>query len=883
MRKTTISGQGLAAIFALISSNPANGQQKPIGGSPAGEQEPAEVAPAMDKQSDEDVPAPEQSGTPSDTTNGSIDDIFQQVFGKQRPALEKGDYSVLIEGINVGTYVVTPDEGDSEGSVDAAFVSNVLAPTTVDDTAALLRNLASGREEVSFDALRELGISITFDHTQLVLKIEIPAAIRTIRNLDLRGIGQRSDIDIVEQSDISAYVSVRAGATFVEDSKFVPSGFDRLASDIDLALNLYGVVAEAELRYDDSRVRKFTRGDVRLTYDDRDSLVRYELGDLNVATRPFQNAPNIAGISAYRNFNINPYLNVRPSPSQAFELDRPARVEVLLNGSLVRTFDLRSGRYNLRDFPLVPSAGNDIELRITYASGETETRIYPAFFDLELLAPGLVDFALNVGLPYTDDNGVRRYDDNDYNGTGFVRYGLNSELTVGLNWEGSRQFNLVGGEFVWALPFGTFGLNAATNINDPGLDTGKVTFQYRWRDTDPDKERTIDGLITLTGKNFQTLDQLFSDNLLSKQARFRAGQKVGPDSRAQIYAGYEGYRGTLLSDVYYAGINYSRQLSFGSMSVSAEYRKNQEGSGPVFRVGLSIPLGRGSLTSSYTTDDNVARLDYNRIASSGVNSFGYNASVERRDGSDRQFVRGTYVNNRFETSIQQIARNYFSDGNRDLRTEVTFGTALAMADGQFAIGRPVRNSFAIVKANKKAGDYQLAVEPRTGFGSSRTKYSAYSGALGPALLTTLTPYFNRSIQVDAPDAEAGTSLGGQVFGLNPGYRSGYNLEVGNARNVSLLGNMVDRDGDPLVFVTGLARDTENLDESVEPTQIFTNAKGRFFLEGLEAGRTYDITVTADGQTATEAVTIPKDVTGIYELEAHLAYDLDFEAEGENDD
>ena len=872
MRKSTILGQSLAAIVAMISSNPANGSQNPGG-----------AGPVVAKQPDENAQATDQSDILPDTNVDSVDDIFQQVFGKQRPALEKDDYSVLIEDINVGTYLVTPDDGDSQGSVDAAFVSNVLAPTTVDETASLLKNLAGGRDEVPFDALRKLGLSVKFDRTQLVLRIEIPAAIRTVRNLNLRGISQRSDIDIVEQSDISAYISVRAGATFVEDSKFVPTGFDRFASDIDMALNLYGVVAEAELRYDDSRVRKFTRGDIRLTYDDRDALVRYELGDLNVATRPFQNAPNIAGISAYRNFNINPYLNVRPSPSQAFELDRPARVEVLLNGSLVRTFDLRSGRYNLRDFPLIPSAGNDIELRITYASGETEIRIYPAFFDLELLAPGLFDFAVNMGLPYTDDNGVRRYDDNDYNGTGFIRYGVNSELTVGLNWEGSRQFNLVGGEFVWALPFGTFGLNASTNINDPGVDTGKITLQYRWRDTDPNTERTIDGLVTFTGKKFQTLDQLFSDNLLSKQARFRAGQKVGPDSRAQIYAGYEGYRGALLSDVYYAGINYSRQLRFGSVSLSAEYRKNQDRSGPVVRVGLSVPLGRGSLTSSYTTDDNVARIDYNRIASSGANSFGYNASVERRDGSDRQLIRSTYVGNRFETSIQQIARNYFSDGNRDLRTEVTFGTALAMADGQFAIGRPVRNSFAIVKANKKAGDHQLAVEPRTGFGSSRTKYSAYSGALGPALLTTLTPYFNRSIQVDAPDAEAGTSLGGQVFGLNPGYRSGYSLEVGNARNVSLLGNMVDRDGDPLVFITGLARDASILEESAEAIQIFTNAKGRFFLEGVEAGRTYDITVTADGQTAMEAVAIPEGVTGIYELTAHLAYDLDFEAEGENDD
>jgi len=387
--------------------------------------------------------------------------------------------------------------------------------------------------------------------------------------------------------------------------------------------------------------------------------------------------------------------------------------------------------------------------------------------------------------------------------------------------------------------------------------------------------------VILTGKNYRTLNQIFAGSFISTQARFRIGQKISQDGRLNLFGGSDQYRNGQ-RDSYYAGANYSHQLAFGSVSASAEYRRSDEGSGPVFRLALSIPLGRSSLTSSYTSEDNAARVEYNRLASVGANSFGFSAGAERRDGSDRQFGRASYVGNRFEASVQQTARNYFSDGDRDLRTEVTFGSALVMADGQFAISRPVRNSFAIFKANEKAGDYQIAVEPRTGFGSSKTNYSAYSGALGPAVVTTITPYFNRSLQVDAPDAPAGTSLGGQVFSVNPGYRSGYSLEVGNARNVSLVGNMVDRNGDPLVFVTGLARDAALLEEDAG-TQIFTNAKGRFFLEGVEAGRTYDITVTADGQNATEAVIIPEDVTGIYELKAVLAYDLDFEAEGEDDD
>src|SRR5690606_4156098 len=428
----------------------------------------------------------------------SIENIFKQVFGKERPVLGRDEYSVLIEGINVGEYDVTPDNDATLGSVDANFVTTVLAPLLVEDSADSLKALGAGQDNIRFEQLRELGMNVEFDSAQLVLRIDIPAAIRTVRNLNLRSLRNRSDIELVEQSEFSAYASVRAGTTIVEDSGFSGTGFTRFAADIDLAVNVHGIAAEVELRYDDNRGKKLSRGDVRLTYDDRDSLIRYELGDLSVGRRPFQNAPRIAGISAFRNFNINPYLNIRPSPEQAFELDRPARVEVLLNGSPIRTYDLRSGRYNLRDFPLVSSAGNDIELRITYASGETEIRSYPAFYDLELLQPGLIDFAANLGMPYRDDNGVRRYDDNNYNGTAYLRYGLTPSLTVGVNWEGDRFFDLIGAEFVWASPIGTFGVNSSTNIRTPGLNSGQISFQYRWRDADTARERSIDASVILT-------------------------------------------------------------------------------------------------------------------------------------------------------------------------------------------------------------------------------------------------------------------------------------------------------------------------------------------------------------------------------------------------
>ena len=579
------------------------------------------------------------------------------------------------------------------------------------------------------------------------------------------------------------------------------------------------------------------------------------------------------GIAAFRNYGIDPYRNVRPVPDQFFELEEAARVEVLINGIPSRTFDLPSGRFSLRDFPLVPSAANDIELRITDASGRVNVVSFPAFFDLDLLAPGLLDFAFNFGLPYQTRDGLRVYNDKTYNGIGYVRYGFSNILTAGLNWQGDEDFDQIGADIIWASPVGTFGVNAATDIRNPGQDSSQLTLQYRWRDTDRERNRTIDGLINLTGRDFRTLDHLSSGNFIARQARLRVGQNFGPNTSVQAFAGYESLRGGL-GESWFAGANYTHQFRFGAISAGAEYRDTADRKGIVVTAAFSVPLGRGSLNGSASSEGNTARVEYNHFAPAGVGAFGFRASAERRDGSDRQLVQATYTGNRFEATIGQRSDNMFSDrARRDLRSEFTIGSAIVMADGHFGLSRPVRNAFAIFAPRRGVADYDIAVEPRTGFGSNETRYSANSGALGPAVVPQLPAYLNRSLQVDAPGAPAGISIGGQVFSVRPGYRAGFYLPIGNERNVSIVGNLVDRDGDPIAYATGAVVEIDP-PSVIEPAPIFTNATGRFFVEGVEAGKSYRIALTIAGAQTFATIDVPAELSGIYALDAPLAIDVD---------
>ncbi|UUL81438.1 fimbria/pilus outer membrane usher protein [Sphingomonas qomolangmaensis] len=805
------------------------------------------------------------------TDNQDTDALFRQVFGTDRPAPAAGEYSVLVDDINVGDYRITPGTSD-DGSIDAGLVRNALLPIALPELAAKLRSV-SQKPTVAFQDLRSLGLDVTFDPGQLVLRIRVPSSLRNVRELILRTARRRQDIDYADQAVVSAYASFRAGVDVIAQTTTRDRGVSGKAADIDLGANLFGVAAQARFRYDERRRNRWSRGDIRLTYDDVSRLIRYELGDLSVGTRPFQLAPRMAGISAYREYPIDPYRNIRPISERGFELDRPARVEIVLNGVPARSFDLPAGRFSLRDFPLVPSAANDIELRITYATGEVKIISFPAFYDIELLSPGLIDFALNLGVPYRDDDRGRVYDSGNYNLLGYVRYGLSDTLTIGANIEGDRQFNLVGAEGIWASPIGSIALNIGTNANNPGLSSSRVALQYAWRDADAQRGRAIDALLTVTGEDYRSLNGIFGSNLITTSASLRAGQMINQRTRMQGYGGYEEVRG--FGSRYYVGTNISYQFPWGSLAIGGEYQKSPEETGPVVRASLSVPLGRGALNASYTSQNNASRVEYNRLAALGVGAIGMSAGAEHRDDFDRQFARMSYIGNRFEAAAD-LTRSTGQSGQNDLRTGLSFGSSIVMADGAFAIGRPISNSFALVDLASGAADYQLAVEPRQGFGSTTTRYTAYSGTLGPAVIPNLPAYFDRTIQVDAPSAPAGTSVGGQIFVVRPGYRSGFKLLVGSDNNASLIGTLVDKVGKPVSFASGQARKV-GAGEKDEPLLIFTNGSGRFFLENVAQGTSYEITISAGDIVARTTVSVPSETVGIHRIEQPVPLDLEMPA------
>jgi outer membrane usher protein len=163
-----------------------------------------------------------------------------------------------------------------------------------------------------------------------------------------------------------------------------------------------------------------------------------------------------------------------------------------------------------------------------------------------------------------------------------------------------------------------------------------------------------------------------------------------------------------------------------------------------------------------------------------------------------------------------------------------------LAGGEVSIGRPIYDSFAIIKP----------------YG-----YTANTGSMGEATMPSLSSYSERVVTVDAVGAPAGVDIGQGSFKLFPGYRSGYVLEVGSDYHVTAMGTMLDIDGQPIALVSGKATELAHPERAA--VTLFTNRQGRFGATGLAPGQ-WRIEML-DQKKSVYLITVPEDADGVVRL------------------
>lgn len=788
-------------------------------------------------------------------------EIFESVFGRRQFNLTPIPYPVIIEGANSGDILVKPGRDGSPASMDRQDIFELLFPLLTDQKIYELKQTTGADSSITTSELTSLGLPTRFDPATLTLVVDVPLESRSIVPIALRRrVNPAASLTMQPPATFSALLNVLASAGYVHKSDFAEPGFETGSVNMEAAVNYRGTVFETGLRFTENTDDQFKRADTRLTRDFVDRTLRIEAGDLRVPLEGLQGRAGIAGIAASRNFDTKPYEEFRTNPSQQFELQRDARVSVYINNQLVRELRLRPGRYSLTDLPLRSAAGNDVVLEILYDTGEVERVVFAAFYEFDLLKAGVSDFAFSAGPRADIVAGERDYELGNTAFSGFYRYGVNDRLTLGINTQGDRNLFNLGVEGLISTSVGSFGGLAA--ISNGRSETGSaLTAFYRWNGTNIKRRATFDVQASVEDQGFTALGNERSTVSYEYDIAGRLAFNLGEATRFQVSNGFRRlHEANEGEQTWSTALN--RRMPFGTLSATLRYDEVE--SEPEVSAGLSYTFrfGPGSAQLSYDSLSPSYRAAYSRSPSNAAGSFGYDVDYIRQAGTDEIVGGVNYIANRFDSRLEQRIGRLRDDSTfgAENRTNVFFGTALVHADGRTALSRPVFDSFAIFDVGDGADEFEISVDPQSSASGDEYKYAAKSSMFGPAVVPDLQSYLVRTIAVDAPDAPPGTSLGGAAVSLQPGYRSGYVVTVGDDRNVAVVSQMIDIAGQPIVFAAAYAVFPDGTE-----TPIFTNAGGRFYLEGARPGEKIQLRFD-DPPDLTASIELPEDVIGLVRLE-----------------
>lgn len=790
-------------------------------------------------------------------------DEFEAIFGRPPPtSAETLTIPLILDGRAAGDVRVTIASGAEDLEIIAEPLLDLLKESIAPDSLDPLRTASDATGRLRLSHLRAAGVEAEFDWQRLELHVGIPPELRPTSTIHLsRRQPPRGTGHTVEPSAVSAFLNVRTGIDHVQQSSTgYGEGLQPIRADFDGAINLHNWVIEGSARYTEDATYPWRRGNFRLVRDDPERRLRYTAGDLAYPTTGFQQFRPMAGVTVARNFALQPYRITEPRGQTSFFLRSPSTVEVLVNGRPIRTLRLAPGPHSLQDFNLA-DGGNDVVLQITDDVGRRETLRLSFFFDARLLAAGEHEFAYSVGVPSHPGDRGPEYATDTPAVSFFHRFGITDSFSAGMNFQGDENRQLMGVESLWATGFGTFQPDIAGSHMHGGSNGYAARLGYRYHDLSSHRGRSWNVSAQyqspgFAGFNASADTSAWNPVAWSVSARYR--QRLPLQFHGGVGITHQ-IRRTSPSSLTGLNLFLSRRIGrSGSMDVSLDRRETRDGTVD-HRAFISytyvFPGHRQRIRTTYDSLSGTSRADWYYTARNPVGGMDANLGVQHSHNNESIYGGTRYTGYRGEASlVHDVTTPISGEMQTDSRTRFRFGTALVYADGQFAVSRPVRDSFAMITAHPDLHGHTIGVDPL------RERHSAKIDRWGPAVIPDLNAYLARNIVIDAPDLPPGYEIGSSVYTLLPAYKTGTVVRVGTGATVLYSGILQDADGMPVPLKFGEIIALADSDQP--PIEFFTNRSGRFSIEGLRPG-SYEMILFNDVPTSAH-FTIPPDRSGIYD-------------------
>lgn len=330
------------------------------------------------------------------------------------------------------------------------------------------------------------GVQVRYDSASQTVAIDAPL---TELALETTRIGQAIDDAAPATTDSSPgfLLNYDLYASEAPDGKQVSAGTELRVFGIGSGVLSSTALLrswQAEAGADDMRTGRWQRESVRL--DTRwdvslpASALSLSVGDTLTGFLEWSRPVRIGGLQFGRNFGLQPYRVISPTPAFLGEVAVPSAVELYVNGLRQYQGQLPTGPFEMTTLPGISGAGS-AQVVITDVFGRTRTLDFPFYATQRLLAAGLSDWSVSAGR-VRKDYGLRSFAyHRDTVASANLRYGINDRFTVETHFEGGGGLRNAGVGGAWLL--GMAGVLSASHVRSrlDTLDGGQTSITYSWQ------------------------------------------------------------------------------------------------------------------------------------------------------------------------------------------------------------------------------------------------------------------------------------------------------------------------------------------------------------------------------------------------------------------
>jgi outer membrane usher protein len=721
----------------------------------------------------------------------------------QPAAVERAILQLSVNGIERGEVVVVLRSPD------------VLARAADLQRAGLI-GLAGRRETIEGDvhvSLASLAPTVTYELDERALTLQLTAQPSTL-TATIQDFLESRPRGLIYSQDSSAFLNT--AVTGLDFERFVWTGEGGLSVRQFL---LYGTATR-----DEDGV--FSRGLTNLTYDDRDRLVRWLVGDRFDSTGPLGGSTLLGGFSVSREFTLDPYFVRFPTVGLSGAVLTRSVAEVYVNGQLLRRELLPPGPFELRNLPAPVGAGT-AEVVLRDAFGRQQVISSPFYFTSNLLRAGIQEWSYDVGFRREQQvAGLGEY------GPWVVlarhRIGITDDLSLGARLEGAADLVSGGPLVTFRLPWGEMELAVAGSRHETQDGwAGSLAYNYasRWfsvgwalrtfsdhyvtttlkaPEDRPFLEATALVGFPITNRSTVTLQYAHTDfRDAGPQERVSASLSVRLTNRASLFvtASHARQPQQKPDTAVFTGLTYFLGDST-TATASHEVSRHQNNSALEAQRSLPLGTGLGYRVRAVRAEQDLPQVD----GRSGGSTVDYQGLADVQYQSQYGF---------YEASYERI-----NDRNH---STLTAAVGLVAIGGGVHVSRPVQDGYALVSVPGVPG-------VRASLNNQEIGRTDSSGRL---LVPNLLPYYGNRLSITDQDIPIDYSIGVTERLVAPPLKGGSVVTFPARRVQAFVGTLVVESGGRTI-TPSYGQLTVTAEGQTFESPI--GRDGEFYLENLPRGR-----------------------------------------------